>query len=126
MSNGRKLLVGVAALLLVAGGVVWAVMTGGQAKESSSGDDARVRVEIRAMPPMKLYRNGKELGTTPYSLVVPSSKTPFEMEARWTETRMNVAGATKKFHLKKVIKVVPDRIQTIDVDRKDAELITEE
>jgi hypothetical protein len=126
MSNGRKLLVGIAAVVLVAGGVVWAVMTGGHAKESSSVDDGRVRVEIRAMPVMKLYRNGKELGTTPFSFIVPSSKTPFEMEARWTENRMAVTGASKVFRLKKVFKVVPDRSQTIDLDRKDAEPITEE
>lgn len=126
MSNGRKFLVGVVVLALVAGGVVWAVMSGGEAKESSSGEDERVRIELRAMPQMKLYRNGKELGTTPYSLIAPSSKTPFELEARWSETGMNVTGASKKFNLKKVVKVVPDRTQTIDLDRKGAELITEE
>jgi hypothetical protein len=37
-----------------------------------------------------------------------------------------VTGASKVFRLKKVFKVVPDRSQTIDLDRKDAEPITEE
>jgi hypothetical protein len=129
MSNGRKLLVGIAALALIAGGVIWALTSGGQGQKSSSvsgGDDGRVRIEIRAMPVMNLYRNGKELGTTPFSLIVPTSKTPFEMEARWTEKRMNVSGASKEFRLRKVFKVVPDRAQTIDLNPKDAEPITEE
>lgn len=126
MSNGRKLLVGIAAVLLVVGGLVWAVMTGGQAKESSSVDDGRVRVEIRAMPVMKLYRNGKELGTTPFSFIVPSSKTPFEMEARWTEQRIPITGKPSVVDLKKTFTVVPDRHQTIDLDRKNAERVTEE
>lgn len=78
------------------------------------------------MPVMKLYRSGKELGSTPFSFIVPASKTPFELEARWTEQRIMLTGKPAQVDLKKTFKVVPDRHQTIDLDRKDGEAITAE
>ncbi|HUS30193.1 MAG TPA: hypothetical protein VMZ53_16915 [Kofleriaceae bacterium] len=117
MSRQLKIIVG-AIVAVVLGSVAVAVFVmRGQSSESSS--ETTVRIEVRALPQMTITKDGKTIGKTPLSFVVPKSTKPISLDATWTEQRIYKKGGEQMVPREAHKDVVPDRTQAVDFSRRD-------
>jgi len=128
MSGKVKIVVvAVIGLVLATVAVAAVLLMGNQSSKPSSSSESSettVRIEIRGMPQMTIQRDGKKVGKTPVSFVVPRGTQPIRIDADWIDQRIYKAG--EKLLPRHATKyVIPDRSQTIDISRKDAEPVTE-
>src|SRR5438445_1995110 len=118
MSRQAKIIVGAVIAVLVLS-TVGAVIFLGKSDSSSKATNEMVRIEVRSFPAMTIKKDGRKLGQTPVSFLVPKSATPISLDADWVEQRMYRTGA-KMVPRQAHKDVVPDRSMTVDFTRSDA------
>jgi hypothetical protein len=120
----KFVVIAVIGLLLVSVGVAVFALMGNQSSKPEAESGSTVRIEIRGMPQMTIKKDGKTMGKTPVSFVVPRSTKPIRIDADWIDQRIYKAG--ERLLARHAMKeVIPDRSQTIDITRKDADPVKE-
>lgn len=110
-----KLIVAIAALIVVGAAVVIAVYPFGGNRADL------VKIELRAKPVATIRFKGRQLGTTPLVVSVPRSKRELSIEATFTLHKLNGMTGTSKAELwKQTLAIVPDDHQAVDFDVKAA------
>lgn len=78
---------------------------------------ASVRIEVRAMPAMKIQKDGHKIGTTPLSFTQPGSNYPIILRADWTERRYYLNGRVAEVPRTAFRIVFPTETQAVDFKR---------
>jgi hypothetical protein len=106
-----KLIVAIAALIVVGAAVVIAVYPFGGKRADL------VKIELRAKPVATIRFKSKQLGRTPIVIQVPRSKQPLSVEASFTLHKLNgMTGSSKAELWKQTLAIVPDDHQSVDFD----------
>jgi hypothetical protein len=107
---------------LVAAGVATAIIVlVFPARRADAPSSETVKIELRGKPVAKLRMNGKRIGTTPTTIIVPRGKQPLELEATFTVEKIGLPQPTKKIETYRQIRqVVPDAEQSVDFAIDDA------
>ena len=90
-------------------------------RRADAPSSERVKIELRGKPVAKLRMNGKSIGTTPTTIIVPRGTQPLEFEATFTVEKIGMPQPTKKIETYRQIRsVVPDADQSVDFAQGDA------
>jgi hypothetical protein len=106
--------------------ILLASPTGKGASKTDASSANQVKLELRGKPVAEIHMNGKKIGTTPKTVVVPRGKTPIQFEAIFMVEKYGVARPAKKVETWRQTKqVVPDAEQSVDFTIEDATKIEE-
>lgn len=109
-----KLIVAIAAVLLVAAGVAIAIYgTRRTARDL-------VKVEIRGKPVATIRFKGRTLGRTPLTIQLPRGTTPLDVEATFTKHGLDLRGRARSERYRQVKPLIPDAEQSLDFAIEDA------
>jgi hypothetical protein len=110
-----KLIVAIAAVILVGAAVLVAVtLSGGNRTDL-------VKIEVRAKPVATVRFKDKQLGRTPLVIQIPRGTRELPIEATFTVHKLNgMNGAAKEEVWKQTKTIVPDAPQSVDFDIKAA------
>lgn len=123
VSKTAVLVVAIGVVIAAVVGAVLLVSGGADGRDSSSGT---VKIELRARPPAKIRMNGRLVGTTPTTIIVPRSKQPIDLEATFAIEKIGMMKPTKKVETWRQIKtIVPDAEQSVDFNQADAVKVDE-
>lgn len=125
----KNLMLQIAAIVGVAGVVLAAVVVYATTRDDGSSRRepvaATVKIELRGKPVAVIKMNGRAIGRTPTTIIVPRGTTPLELEATFTIEKYGLAKPAKKTEIWRQVKqVVPDAEQSVDFSQAEATKVT--
>jgi len=114
-----RLAILVGAVIAAVGIVIAVVVMSGAKTDAPSG--GTVKIELRGSQAAKVRMNGKSVGTTPTTVIVPRGAKPLAFEATFHVEKYGLKRPEKKVETWTVVKsVVPDADQLVDFNLKEA------
>lgn len=118
----RGLVIGGAVVAVIVATVIILLAAKNGGSDAPSGE--RVKIELRGQPVAEIHMNGKNIGTTPKTIVVARGTTPITFEAYFTVEKVAIGRNAQKVETWRHTKqVVPDAEQSVDFRIQDATMI---